>query len=137
MRVCPLCTLRPCYPKIHRTVHPLSHLCLDFPSGLLLSGFLIKILYAFLIFSMPCPSQINVYKENKIIKFNAELFVSVHFTHGVHQGCPLSSCLFNIYLNEILHKWEIEKQKEYTFQEINFSRTSLCRRPSNNVKFRR
>jgi transcription initiation factor TFIIIB Brf1 subunit/transcription initiation factor TFIIB len=45
--------------------------------------------------------------KNKIlIKFNNKLSKSVEINKGVRQGFPLSPTLFNIYLDEIITKWQ-------------------------------
>jgi len=50
---------------------------------------------------------VNIYTKNKIlIKFNNKLSKSVEINKGVRQGCPLSLTLFNIYLDEIITKWQ-------------------------------
>ena len=41
-----------------------------------------------------------------MIKFNNKLSKLVEINRGVCQGCPLSSKLFNIYLDEIITKWQ-------------------------------
>ena len=49
----------------------------------------------------------DIYTQNKILlKFNNKPSKPVEITKGVQQGCPLSSTLFNIYLDEIITKWQ-------------------------------
>ena len=49
----------------------------------------------------------DIYTQNKIlIKFNNKLSKPLEINKGVHQGCPHSPTLFNIYLDEIITKWQ-------------------------------
>jgi hypothetical protein len=50
---------------------------------------------------------VDIYTQNKIpIKYNNKLSKPVEINKGVHQSCPLSPTLFNIYLDEIIIKWQ-------------------------------
>jgi hypothetical protein len=52
-------------------------------------------------------SIVDNYTQNKIlIKLNNKLSKSVENNKGVRQVCPLSPTLFNIYLDEIITKWQ-------------------------------
>ena len=49
----------------------------------------------------------DIYTQNKIlIKFNNKPSKPVEINKGVRQGCPLSAILFNVYLHEIITKWQ-------------------------------
>ena len=50
---------------------------------------------------------VDIYTQNKIlIKFNNKLSKPVEINKAVRQRCPLSPTLFNIYLEEIVNKWQ-------------------------------
>jgi len=50
---------------------------------------------------------VDIYTQNKIwVKFNNKLSKLAEINKGVGQGCPLSPALFNIYLDEIITKWQ-------------------------------
>ena len=50
---------------------------------------------------------VDIYTQNKIfIKFNSNLSKLVEINKGVREGCPFSPTLFNIYLDEIITKWQ-------------------------------
>jgi len=50
---------------------------------------------------------VDIYTQNKIlIKLNNKLSKLVEINKGIHQSCPLSPTLFNIYLDEIITKWQ-------------------------------
>ena len=50
---------------------------------------------------------VDIYTQNKIlIKCKKKLSEPVDFNKGVRQGCPLLPTLFNVYLDEIITKWQ-------------------------------
>jgi hypothetical protein len=52
---------------------------------------------------------VDIHTQNKLlIKFNSKSSKPAEINRGVCQGCPLSPTLFNIYLDEIITKWQKE-----------------------------
>jgi hypothetical protein len=52
---------------------------------------------------------VDIHTQNKIsIKFNSRPSNLAEINRGVCQGCPLSPTLVNIYLDEIITKWQKE-----------------------------
>jgi len=50
---------------------------------------------------------VDIYTQNKIlIKFNKKLSKPVEINKEINKGCPLLTTLFNIYLDEIITKWQ-------------------------------
>jgi hypothetical protein len=67
---------------------------------------------------------VDIYTQTKIlITFNNKLSKLVEINKGVCQGCPLSATKFNIYLNEIITKWQNQD-----ITGIKLSKTSNCQR---------
>ena len=55
---------------------------------------------------------VDTHTQYKIlIKFNSKLSKLAEINKGVHQGCPVLPTLFNIYLDEIITKWQKEDIK--------------------------
>ena len=49
----------------------------------------------------------DIYTQNKIlIKFLKNLSKSVEYNQAVRQGCPFLPTMFNIYLDEIITRWQ-------------------------------
>jgi hypothetical protein len=50
---------------------------------------------------------VHIYTQNKIlVKFNNKLSKLVEINKGVCQVCPLAPTLINIYVDEIITKWQ-------------------------------
>jgi hypothetical protein len=52
------------------------------------------------------------------MKFNSKLSKLAEIYTGVHQGCPLSPTLLNIYLDKIITKWQKEDLTGIPFSNI-------------------
>jgi retron-type reverse transcriptase len=64
-------------------------------------------------------SIIEIYSGNKMkVKINSQLSEKHTINHGIRQGCPLSPTLFNIYVNEIIVKWNQITQKALLYQPV-------------------
>jgi hypothetical protein len=62
--------------------------------------------------------KVDIYTQNKIlIKFNNKLPKPVEINKGVRQGYPPSPTLFNIYLDEIITKWQKQDNRNQTFKK--------------------
>jgi len=65
---------------------------------------------------------VDIYTQNKIvIKCSNKLSKPVEINKGVHQGCPLSPTLFNIYLGEVITKWQNQD-----ITRMKLTKTSNC-----------
>jgi hypothetical protein len=65
---------------------------------------------------------VDIYTKNKILmKFNNKLSTSVEINKGLRQSCPISPTFFNIYLDEIITKWQ-----KQDLTGIKLSNTSNC-----------
>ena len=52
-------------------------------------------------------ATVDIYTQKEIlIKFNNKQPKPVEINKGVRQGCPFSPTLFNVYLDEIITKWQ-------------------------------
>jgi hexokinase len=52
---------------------------------------------------------VDIHTHNKIsVKLNSKSSELAEINRGVYQGCPVSHTLFNIYLDEIIAKWQKE-----------------------------
>jgi hypothetical protein len=49
---------------------------------------------------------VDVYIQNKIMTFYNKISKLVAIKNGVQKGCPILPTLFNIYLDEIITKWQ-------------------------------
>ena len=55
-------------------------------------------------------ATVHIYTQNKIlIKFNNKLSKLAEINKAVPQGCRISAALFNMYLDEIITKWQKKK----------------------------
>ena len=81
----------------------------------------------------------DIYTQNKmLIKFNNKLSKLAEINKGVCQGCPLSRTLFNIYLDEIITKWQNQDITGIKLSKKPATvNAAICGRPSHNSKHRR
>jgi len=62
---------------------------------------------------------IEIYSGNKIkVKRNNQVSEEHTINHGVSQDCPLSPTLLNIYMNEIIVKWNQIYTKALLYQPV-------------------
>jgi len=74
---------------------------------------------------------VDIYTQNKIlIKFNNKLSKPVEINKGICQGCRLSPTLFNIYLDEIITKWQKQDITGIKLKKTATVNAVICRRPS-------
>ena len=53
-----------------------------------------------------------IYRNTKVrIKFNDDIFETIYINKVVRQGCGLTPVLFNIYINKIIHEFQIVIKK--------------------------
>ena len=67
---------------------------------------------------------VDIYTQNKILINYNKLSKPVEINKGVRQGCPLSSTLFNTYIDEIITKWQ---KQDITGIKLK-KKTSNCQR---------
>ena len=61
------------------------------------------------------------------VNINNKLSEKHTINHRVRQGCPLLSTLFNIYMNEMIVKWNPIYTKGITLRITTGTNTSFCR----------
>ena len=81
----------------------------------------------------------DIYIQNKIlITFNNKVSKLVEINKRICQGCPFSTTLFNIYLDEIITKWQNQDITGIKLSKKPATvNTLICRRPTCGSRNRR
>jgi hypothetical protein len=82
-------------------------------------------------------TMVDIYTQNKILINYNKLSKQVEINKGVRQCCPLSPTLFNIYIDEIITKWQKQDITGIQLKKTATINVAICRRPSYNSRHRR